>query len=46
MSKETSNTRSGVGINGMRERSRQLGGVLSIHSNGRGTLVTADLPIG
>jgi signal transduction histidine kinase len=35
----------GVGINGMRERVRQLGGVLSIHSNGRGTLVTADLPI-
>lgn len=34
----------GVGICGMRERLRQLGGVLNIHSNGRGTLVTADLP--
>jgi signal transduction histidine kinase len=38
-------TSSGVGINGMRERLRQLGGVLTIHSNGRGTLVTADLPV-
>jgi signal transduction histidine kinase len=35
----------GVGINGMRERLRQLGGTLNIHSNGRGTLVTADLPL-
>jgi signal transduction histidine kinase len=35
----------GVGINGMRERLRQLGGVLSVHSNGEGTLVTADLPV-
>ena len=35
----------GIGINGMRERLRQLGGFLSIHSSGRGTLVTADLPI-
>lgn len=46
MSMESSVTRSGVGINGMRERLRQLGGTLSVHSNGRGTLVTADLPIG
>ena len=38
-------TSTGVGINGMRERLRQLGGVLSVHSNSRGTLVTADLPI-
>jgi signal transduction histidine kinase len=38
-------TSTGVGINGMRERLRQLGGVLSIHANGRGTLMTADLPI-
>src|SRR5580704_4243781 len=36
----------GVGISGMRERLRQLGGVLSVHSNGEGTLVTADLPVG
>jgi signal transduction histidine kinase len=38
-------TSTGVGISGMRERLRQLGGALTIHSNGRGTLVTADLPI-
>lgn len=35
----------GIGIDAMRERVRQLGGSLSIHSHGRGTLVTADLPI-
>ncbi|MGA8764325.1 MAG: MEDS domain-containing protein [Candidatus Sulfotelmatobacter sp.] len=35
----------GVGISGMRERLRQLGGVLSVHSNSHGTLVTADLPV-
>ncbi|MGA8431291.1 MAG: MEDS domain-containing protein [Candidatus Sulfotelmatobacter sp.] len=35
---------SGIGINGMRERLRQLGGTLSVHSNSHGTLVTADLP--
>ncbi len=35
----------GVGISGMRERLRQLGGGLSIHSNHRGALVTADLPL-
>ncbi|HEY4904233.1 MAG TPA: MEDS domain-containing protein [Candidatus Sulfotelmatobacter sp.] len=34
----------GIGINGMRERLRQLGGTLSVHSNSGGTLVTADLP--
>jgi signal transduction histidine kinase len=33
-----------IGINGMRERLRQLGGTLSVHSNSGGTLVTADLP--
>jgi signal transduction histidine kinase len=45
ISAEASLTRSGVGINGMRERLRQLGGVLSVHSNSHGTLVTADLPV-
>ncbi len=30
----------------MRERVRQLGGVPSVHSNGCGTLVMADLPTG
>jgi two-component system NarL family sensor kinase len=46
LSMESSNARSGVGINGMRERLRQLGGTLSVHSNSGGTLVTADLPVG
>jgi len=35
----------GVGIRGMRERLRQLGGSLEIHSNGKGTLIVARLPV-
>jgi signal transduction histidine kinase len=35
----------GVGIRGMRERLRQLGGSLDIHSNGNGTLIVARLPV-
>jgi signal transduction histidine kinase len=35
----------GVGIRGMRERLRQLGGSLDINSNGTGTVVTVWLPI-
>jgi len=35
----------GVGIRGMRERLRQLGGNLEIKSNGEGTLVVAQLPV-
>ena len=35
----------GVGVRGMRERLRQLGGSLEIQSNGKGTLVTATLPV-
>jgi signal transduction histidine kinase len=35
----------GVGIRGMRERIRQLGGNLEIESKGKGTLVVARLPI-
>jgi signal transduction histidine kinase len=35
----------GVGIRGMRERIRQLGGSLDINSNGKGTVVVARLPI-
>jgi len=35
----------GVGIRGMRERLRQLGGTLDINSNGKGTVVVARLPI-
>jgi len=34
----------GVGIRGMRERLRQLGGSLDVHSNGKGTLIVARLP--
>jgi PAS domain S-box-containing protein len=35
----------GVGLRGMRERVRQLGGMLQIHSNGKGTTVTVALPV-
>jgi len=35
----------GVGFRGMRERIRQLGGTLQVHSNGNGTSVGATLPI-
>jgi signal transduction histidine kinase len=34
----------GVGIRGMRERIRQLGGTLEISSNGNGTVIVARLP--
>ena len=36
----------GVGLLGMRERAEQLGGRLDITSNGRGTTVSATLPLG
>jgi signal transduction histidine kinase len=47
ISPRSSRSSEGVGISGMRERLRRLGGVLNIHSSGNslGTLVTADLPI-
>jgi signal transduction histidine kinase len=35
----------GVGIRGMRERLRQLGGSLDIHSNSKGTRIVARLPV-
>ena len=35
----------GVGFRGMRERIRQLGGTLQVHSKGHGTTVEATLPI-
>ena len=35
----------GVGIRGMRERLRQLGGTLEVYSNEEGTSVVARLPI-
>jgi len=37
--------RSGVGIQGMRERLRQLGGYLEIHSGRTGTTILAVLPL-
>jgi signal transduction histidine kinase len=40
-----SNGTPGVGIRGMRERIRQLGGTLEINSNGSGTVVVVKLPI-
>ncbi|MCU1239449.1 MAG: hypothetical protein JWO71_175 [Candidatus Acidoferrum typicum] len=36
---------SGVGLRGMHERLRQMGGQLDVQSNGKGTLVLATLPI-
>jgi signal transduction histidine kinase len=38
-------TNSGVGLRGMRERLRLLGGTLNIQSNGHGTRVIAILPV-
>jgi len=35
----------GIGVRGMRERMRQLGGDLEIHSDGHGTTVEAHLPL-
>jgi signal transduction histidine kinase len=35
----------GVGIRGMRERLRQLGGNLEVRSDGKGTVVVAHLPV-
>jgi signal transduction histidine kinase len=43
---EVTSAGSGVGIRGMRERLRQLGGDLEIQSNEDGTRVDARLPIG
>ena len=36
---------SGVGLRGMSERLRQMGGQLDVHSNGTGTLVSARIPV-
>jgi signal transduction histidine kinase len=44
MAMETAGT-PGVGVRGMRERLRQLGGNLDINSDGNGTCVVARLPI-
>jgi len=36
---------SGVGIRGMRERLRQLGGTLDINSGNQGTIIVARIPV-
>jgi len=43
--KISTNGTPGVGIRGMRERLRQLGGTLDISSNGTGTVVKVRLPV-
>ena len=43
-SKMASGETTGVGLRGMRERVRQLGGSVEILSNGKGTTVTATVP--
>ena len=40
-----SSPHTGVGLRGMRERLRQLGGTLQVQSNSSGTRVTAILPV-
>jgi len=41
----SSDTHSGLGLVGMRERVREQGGNLEISSNGRGTTITATIPL-
>jgi signal transduction histidine kinase len=41
---EIESSASGVGVRGMRERVRQLGGQISIRSDGSGTTVSITLP--
>jgi signal transduction histidine kinase len=43
--KHAAMTSSGVGLAGMRERVRQLGGILEIHSSSNGTVIKAGLPL-
>ena len=43
-SKISSGETTGVGLRGMRERVRQLGGSLEVRSNGHGTIVIATVP--
>lgn len=43
--RELTTAKSGVGVRGMQERVRQVGGALTVTSNGNGTCVAATLPI-
>jgi two-component system, NarL family, sensor kinase len=45
LSKIFSGESAGVGLRGMRERVRQLGGSMEIRSNGHGTTVIAMVPL-
>jgi len=42
---QTDGAHSGVGLAGMKERVRQLGGQLQLQSSSRGTMVTATIPV-
>jgi hypothetical protein len=44
-SKISSGETTGVGLRGMRERVRQLGGTVEVQSNGHGTTVIAKVPV-
>jgi signal transduction histidine kinase len=44
-SKIASGENAGVGLRGMQERVKQIGGTLEIHSNGKGTSVLVTLPL-
>jgi len=44
-SKIASSASVGVGLRGMQERVKQIGGTLTIHSNGNGTSVLVTLPL-
>jgi signal transduction histidine kinase len=45
MASDSQSIQVGVGIRGMQERLRSLGGSLQIHSNGRGTRLIAIIPL-
>jgi PAS domain S-box-containing protein len=42
----TGSSRGGVGLRGMRERLRQLGGAMEVQSEGKGTTIVAIFPLG
>lgn len=45
MSKISSGESAGVGLRGMQERVKQIGGEFGIHANGKGTSVVVALPL-